>query len=360
MIRKSDDDGREGAAGRETEGGRAAGGLTEPAEAGTVDLPQGLALEEEDPIVPCRIGFEWMGNPEGPVVVVLGGISANRHVGSHASDESPGWWEPFAGPGRPLDTRTYRVVGVDWIGGPGGSSAPHRRPSPEGIPAVTTRDQAAAVAAVLDHLGVTRVRAVVGASYGAMVALAFGERFADRAERIVVISGAHRSHPMATGLRALQRRIVLLGLEQGNARRALVLARALAMTTYRSPDEFLARFDNEPHKDGADYRFPVEDYLDHQGEKFAARFDPDHFLYLCQSLDLHRIEPSAVNVPTTLLAVEEDTLVPLWQMEELHEGIPDSELVVIRSPTGHDAFLVEEEAVGRLLGRVLPLEGGRS
>lgn len=163
---------------------------------------------------------------------------------------------------------------------------------------------------------------------------------------------------MATALRALQRRIVLLGLEQGNAHRALVLARALAMTTYRSPDEFLDRFGNEPERRDGGYRFPVEDYLDHQGEKFAARFDPDHFLYLCQSLDLHRIDPASVDVPTTLLAVEEDTLVPLWQMEELHQGIPESELVVIQSPTGHDAFLVEQEEVSNLVRRVLHTEPG--
>lgn len=349
MVRMPDEEGAPGSPSREERDD----GPPAPAETGSVHLPDGLVLEAEPPIVPCHVGYEWMGNRNGPVVVVLGGISADRHVSSHEADRAPGWWEAFAGPGRPLDTDVYRIVGVDWIGGPGSSSAPARRPSAQGIPAITTRDQAAAVTAVLDHLGASRAHAVVGASYGAMVALAFGERFGSRAERLLVISGAHQSHPMATGLRALQRQIVLLGMDGGDARRALVLARALAMTTYRSPNEFLARFPNEPRKDGEAYRFPVEDYLSHQGEKFASRFDPDHFLYLCQSLDLHRIEPREVSPPTTLLAVEEDNLVPLWQMQELHDGIPDSELVVIQSRTGHDAFLVEEEEVSRLVRRVL-------
>lgn len=333
--------------------------LPGPAEVGVVVLPGGLELEREEPIVPCRIGYEWVGNPDGPTVVVLGGISADRHASAHVEDHAPGWWRLFVGPGRPLDTRRFRILGVDWIGGPGDSSSPARRPGPEGIPAVTTGDQAAAVAAVLDHLEVECAHAFIGASFGAMVALSFGARFPERTRNVLAISGAHRSHPMATALRSLQRRVVLFGMERGDPKEALVIARALAMTTYRSPDEFMARFEMTPRVEGRGLRFPVEDYLEHQGRKFAARYEPDHFLYLCQSLDLHSVEPADIRVPVILLAVAEDTLVPLWQMRELHAGLgAGGEIVEISSPTGHDAFLTELGPVSEVLERVLATDRG--
>lgn len=325
-----------------------------PFRQGVVILPQGLQLEREEPIVPCHIGWQSMGPEDAPVVVALGGISAQRHIAAHAGNHAAGWWEVVTGPGKALDTERYRIVGMDWIGGPGDSSSPRRRPGLHGIPAVTTGDQAAGVAAVLDHLGVRRAHALVGASYGAMVGLAFGARFPRRARHIMAVSGAHESHPMATALRSLQRRIVLNGYrEGGNAREAVVLARALAMTTYRSALEFRERFSNVPRLEDGMYRFPVEDYLEHQGRRFAERFHPDHFLYLCQSLDLHRVDPYVIGAPVTLVSVLEDTLVLPEQMRELAAALPDGRLVEIRSPMGHDAFLTEGEVMGRLLREVL-------
>lgn len=326
-----------------------------PWETGVVTLDEGLELEEAGTIRPCRIAYEWVGEPAAPTVVVLGGISADRHVASHEGDSDPGWWEPFVGPGCGLDTDGNRILAIDWIGGPGGSSAPDRAPGPGGIPPVTTFDQAAAVAAVLDALDVARMRGFVGASYGAMVALAFGAWYPERVERIVSISGAHESHPMATALRALQRRIALFGEETGRPADGLVLARALAMTTYRSQEEFRQRFSGPPRSDDGGLRFPVEDYLEHQGRKFAERFRSDHFLYLCQSLDLHHVEPEEIRVPVTLLSVEEDTLVPPWQMRELRDRLAgEVELVSFSSLYGHDAFLKEEERVTDLLRRLFP------
>lgn len=331
---------------------------------GSFVLEEGLALEREEAVVPCRIGYEAFGAVDGPVVVVMGGISADRHIAPHAADDSPGWWSLFTGPGLPLDTDRYRVVGMDWIGGPGESSGPVELPGPDGIPAVTTGDQAAAVAALLDHLGVERAHSIVGASYGAMVALVFGARFPERTRHLFVIAGAHASHPMATALRSLQRRIVLFGYEKGNANEAVVIARSLAMTTYRPPHELKERFPLDVRIEDGHYRFSVEDYLEYQGRKFAARYDPDHFLYLCQSLDLHAVEPEEITVPTTLLAVEEDQLVPLWQKRELAARLAGPvELIEISALTGHDAFLTEKEKVGPIVRRVLggvgaEVEGG--
>jgi homoserine O-acetyltransferase len=301
---------------------------------------------------PAPLRYELVGPPGAPVVLALGGISATRHVVSNQADPSPGWWEPVVGPGRGIDTARRRVLGVDYLdGGRAGRGRPARR--------VTTHDQAAALAALLDRLGVERLHAAVGASYGGMVALAFAERFPERIDRLVVFSAAHESHPMSTALRALQRRIVALGLETGRTAEAMALARGVAMTTYRTAREFAERFDQTPSGDGADVTFAAERYLIHCGERFAAAYPPERFLALSLSADLHRVEPERVTVPTVLVAAEGDTLVPEEQMRQLAARLGGA-CRLVRLPTryGHDAFLTEPTKVGRILtaalrGRVL-------
>jgi homoserine O-acetyltransferase/O-succinyltransferase len=296
-------------------------------------------------VAPLR--HELVGPPGAPVVVALGGISATRHVTSSPADPSPGWWEPAVGPGRGIDTARRRVLGIDYLGGGRG---PGRRPER----LVTTHDQAAALAALLDRLEVERVHAVVGASYGGMVALALAERFPERLDRLVVFSAAHESHPMSTALRALQRRIVALGLETGRAREAMALARGVAMTTYRTAREFAERFDLTPHVSGTEVSFDVERYLVHCGERFAAACPPERFLALSLSADLHRVEPERVTVPAVLVAAEGDTLVPEEQMRRLAARM-GGPCRLLRLPTryGHDAFLTEPAKVGRILTAAL-------
>jgi homoserine O-acetyltransferase len=230
------------------------------------------------------------------------------------------------------------------------------------LPAVDTRDQARALAAVLDHVGVSRVRAVVGASYGGMVALAFAALFPRRVAHVVAIGAAHRAHPMATALRAVQRDVVRLGLRTGHAAQALSLARALGVATYRSADEFAARFDNRPRLDSGSARFPVQDYLDHCGERFAAGFPPECFLRLSESIDLHDVAPESIRVPATLVSVDRDGVAPPWQVRELAArlGAP-TRIVDVHSIYGHDAFLKEAGVFSGLLRDVLsspPTRGG--
>jgi homoserine O-acetyltransferase len=296
---------------------------------------------------PASLRHELVGPPGAPVVVALGGISATRHVASSRADPSPGWWEPVVGPARGIDTARWRVLGVDYLdGGRTGGGRPARR--------VTTHDQATALAALLDRLGVERVYAAVGASYGGMVALAFAERFPERVDRLVVFSAAHESHPMSTALRALQRRIVALGLDTGRAVEAMSLARGVAMTTYRTAREFAERFDQTPAVCGAEVTFAAERYLVHCGERFAAAYPPARFFALSLSADLHRVEPERVTTPTVLVAAEGDTLVPEEQMRQLAARLAGP-CRLLRLPTrcGHDAFLTEPAKVGRILTAAL-------
>jgi Homoserine acetyltransferase len=288
--------------------------------------------------------YEVIGPHGAPVIVALGGISASRHVCANAVDGRPGWWEAIVGPGRAIDTTRFQVVSFDYLdGGRGADGRPERT--------VSTHDQADALAAVLDEIGTQRVHAIVGASYGGMVALAFAERYAHRVEFVVAISAPDAPHPMSTAVRVVQRRVVELGLEHACASDALSLARALAMTTYRSADEFANRFDAGPARRTANGAvFPVEEYLMHHGERFAAAWRPERFLALSLSGDLHHVEPSAIRTPVLLVAAEGDIVVPRAQLESLAERLGGPvQLVDLPSRTGHDAFLTEPEALGAIL-----------
>ncbi|MEP6733090.1 MAG: homoserine O-succinyltransferase [bacterium] len=291
--------------------------------------------------------YEIVGPEHAPVVLALGGISATRHVVRNERDSSPGWWEGIAGSERPIDTTRFRVLSVDFRDG--GRARDGR---PAGI--VTTHDQAARIIEVLDELEIAQLNAVVGASYGGMVSLALAERWPARVEKLVVISAAHEPHPMSVGLRAVQRRIVELGLETGRGAEAMALARAIAMTTYRTAREFSGRFDVIPDVSERNAEFEVERYLIAAGDKFAARMRPERFLSLSLSVDLHRVVPESIVVPTTVIAAQGDTLTPPAQLRAMSERLP--QLVafhVLQTRFGHDAFLAEQRRLGKLLTALL-------
>lgn len=291
------------------------------------------------------IDYELVGSPEGRPLVVLGGISADRHVTASRVDPSPGWWEEIVGDGRAIDTRSFRVLSFNFLAGPD---------------SVSTADQARVLAALLDQLGVECVDRIVGASYGGMVGLAFAAAFPERVESLLLIGAAHRPHPMATAWRALQRRIVDLGARSDRPQRGLELARGLAMTTYRSAREFDRRF-GAPATDGASESpgaespgGSVESYLEARGRAFADTFLSDAFVRLSESIDLHRVEPAGIRVPADLVAIESDALAPPWLMEELAAGLSAPvRLRRIDSDLGHDAFLADAAAIGPVLTELL-------
>jgi homoserine O-acetyltransferase len=325
------------------------------ADAGVHRPAEPLRLRHGGTLEAWEVGYELVGDAGLPVVVVLGGISAGRHLTAHAADDRPGWWQDVVGPGRAIDTTRVAALGVDWLGGRGASTLP-----PEDV-AIDTHDQARAIAAVLDRLGVARARAVVGSSYGGMVALAFAALFPERLDRAVVVGAAHESAAMSTGIRSIQRRIVRLGVETGRERDALAIARALGMTTYRSAVEFNERFAGPGQVTGGKARFPIESYLEHQGKRFAESFPVRGFLELSQSCDLHRVDPAALRVPTTLVAVEEDTLVPPSQMRTLAAALGElAEFVLVHSVYGHDAFLTDPVVADAVRAALERMESGRA
>lgn len=316
---------------------------------GILEVPGEVRLHHGGVLDGVRVAWRIAGPAQAPVIAALGGISAGRRVYS-TDDPGSGWWHEVVGPGLALPAEHLRILSFDFLGGSGDSTGPR---GGEVFPSVSTYDQADLLLRLLNHLGIKALRGVVGASYGGMVALAFAERYPDRVAQLVVISAADRTHPMATAWRSVQRRIVRLARELGAPREGLVLARALAMSTYRSPEEFAARFAGGPRWTDAGFVFPVEEYLMARGRDYAQRYEPDGFMCLSESIDLHRVDAARIFVPTTAVAVREDQLVPLADMRAMAARLPNARLHEISSVFGHDAFLKEAEQLKPLFARAL-------
>ena len=278
--------------------------------------------------------------PEGaPVIVMLGGISANRHP-CVTADGEPGWWSDLAGSNRAIDPALVRILGVDFAADESGHLAP------------STFDQASVLGAVLDAAGIERVRAIVGASYGGMTALALAERCPERVEKLIVVSAPAEPHPTATATRELQRRIVALGLANDAGPEALGIARGLAMLTYRSPEEFEQRFTGGIESENALARSEPGAYLHARGQAYRTVMSPGRFVSLSASTDRHRVDPVQIHTPALIIGAATDQLVPAAQLKSLARsyGGPRT-LTLLPSLYGHDMFLKE---TGKLAELVTP------
>lgn len=313
-----------------------------------IALPASAQLALFDVLVPSglqrfgpKVRASALGDPANPAVVVLGGISADCFPGIRP-DGSSGWWSGLAGAGKALDLRTHYIVGADFAADESGGAAP------------TTHDQARVLAAVLDAVGIDRPCAIVGASYGAMVALALAEIEPERVDRLVIVSAGCEPHPAATAARELQRRIVALGLGTGQQAEALAIARGLAMLTYRTPAEFEQRFEGGIAADcPLDCSSPGA-YLRARGEDFLSVMSPGRFLSLSASIDRHRVSAEKIRTPALLIGAESDQLVPPGQMRDLADRLGGkTALHLLGSLFGHDMFLKEAGRVGEIVAPFL-------
>jgi len=244
--------------------------------------------------------YELLGEAGLPVVFVAGGISAHRHVVASETFPENGWANALAQAGRALDPTRRRLLAIDYVGADGKLDVP-----------LETADQADAIVQLLDALKIERLHAFVGYSYGALVGLQLAARHPARLRKLIAVSGAHRAHPYASAWRALQRKAVALGQLQCADAQGLSLARQFAMLSYRTPEEFDERFDAAPEIINGRVRCAAEDYLDAAGAQYVARTPVTAYLRLSESIDLHRLDPAQVGVPTVVVAVEGDRLVPL-------------------------------------------------
>lgn len=272
-----------------------------------------------------------------------------------------GWWPRLVGPGRLLDTRQYALVAPDLV--------PPAQVSPaSAVPPLSIRTMAGVATALLDQLGIGRIRLAVGGSVGGMVALEWAAACPNRA-RDVVVFAAPAVHPaQATGWNHVQRQAIRMAAVEGSPARGLALARMLAMLTYRTPDELELRFGSARRPDGLPQ---VASWLEHHGARLVERFDPDRYLALLDAMDGHDVGQDRGGIETALsrvrarlhgVGIRGDQLYPPELVRGWVEaatrgpgagGSPTPRYHEIDSLHGHDAFLLEEAQVGRILADVL-------
>ena len=318
------------------------------------------------------------------VVVVLHALTGDSHITGPAGPDhpTPGWWDGVAGPGAPIDTDRWCAISTNVLGGCRGSTgpgslAPDGKPWGSRFPQITIRDQVEADRAALAALGITRVAAVVGGSMGGARALEWLVGHSDEVGAGLVLAVGARATADQIGTQSSQVAAIKTdpdwqnGDYYGTGREPLTgmeIARRFAHLTYRGEEELDARFRNDAQGDedpGTGGRYGVQSYLEYQGGKLSARFDPGTYVVLSDALSSHdvgrgrggvRAALRGCSVPVVVGGITSDRLYPIRLQEELAELLPGCrELDVVDSEYGHDGFLVETEVVGKLVRRTLEL-----
>lgn len=321
-------------------------------------------------------------------ILVLHALTGDSHVtgASGAGHPTPGWWPGVVGPGLAIDTDRYYVVAPNVLGGCQGTTGPASL-APDGhewggrFPYLTIRDQVRAQLAFAKALGIARFAAVIGGSMGGMHVLEFAIMAPEATERIAVLAAppkttADQIASNSVQLEAIRSDIAFLNgayydLPDGDGpSRGLSLARRAAMLSYRTARELNERFERAAQSSldplGGGGRFAVESYLDFHGNRFTRRFDANSYLVLTEAMNSHDVGRgrgsvaaalSQVRAKSLVLGIDTDRYFVLDGQREIAAALPHSvhgaEPIVLRSEFGHDAFLIEDAAVGEALNGLL-------
>ncbi|SFN75868.1 homoserine O-acetyltransferase MetX [Xenorhabdus japonica] len=350
-----------------------------------INLPNEFTMKRGGVIKGARIAYEVFGQlnaQHNNVILILAGLSPDAHAASHADDPTPGWWENMLGSGKPIDTDRWYVICINPLGSCKGSTGPASvnpntgKPYRLDFPELSIEDMADAAAFTVFALGFEYLSCVVGASMGSMVALALLYRYPYLARNHINISGAVHSLPFSIAIRSLQREAIRLDPnwrkgqydEENYPIDGMLIARKLGMITYRSAQEWDSRFgrnylNSSHHVDEKPFglEFEVESYLECHAHRFLRTFDPNSYLYLSRSMDWFDLGESYGNAAAEALSrlyiekalvigVQTDILFPLWQQQQIAEGLSASganvQFLPLESPIGHDAFLVDIDRFG--------------
>ncbi|WP_216898610.1 homoserine O-acetyltransferase MetX [Nocardia alni] len=318
------------------------------------------------------------------VVLVEHALTGDSHVvgAPDALHSLPGWWDGVVGPGAPLDTDEWCVIATNVLGGCKGTTGPASlaadgRPWGARFPEISIRDQVSAEVALFDLLGIERLASVVGGSMGGMRVLEWMVGHPQRVGAALVLAVGPRATADQIGTQTTQIAAIKAdpdwqGGDYHDTGRApttgLGLARRIAHLTYRTDFELDHRFENhaqgdeDPRRGG---RYAVQSYLDYQAAKLSARFDAASYVLLTEAMNRHDIGRGRGGIAAALAAtpvacvvggVDSDRLYPLRTQQELADLLPGcTRLEVVHSRDGHDGFLTETEAIGKLLAQTMDL-----
>ncbi|BBL35953.1 homoserine O-succinyltransferase [Nitrosomonas stercoris] len=317
-------------------------------------------------------------------VLVCHALSGNHHVAGVYADnpKSTGWWNNMIGPGKPIDTRKFFVIGINNLGGCHGSTGPvstnnktGKRYGPD-FPMVTTVDWVKTYTRLADQIGIECFAAVIGGSLGGMTAMQLALDAPERARHIAIIAASAKLTAQNIAFNDVARQAILTDPDFHGGdyyshgtypRRGLRLARMLGHITYLSDDSMATKFGRELRNGSLafnyDVEFQIESYLHYQGDKFADLFDANTYLLMTKALDyFDPAQDYAGNLTAALAQAQANFLVLSftsdWRFSpersrEIVKALLDNKLNVsyaeIPSTYGHDSFLMQDDYYHQLV-----------
>ena len=365
-------------------------------------LPEGgLKLAYGGVLKEVEVAYEECGAPIGPdnVIYICHALTGDSHVaGILPGEEKPsGWWEDMVGPGRAFDTNRFHIICANVLGGCQGTTGPMSinpdtgKPYGSSFPQYTFDDAVDVFRMLLHQLGVKRLAALVGGSYGGLQVVNWMTRYPDEIDKVCLIATSAHLNTQAIAFSVMSRNSItddpkwqggdyyLEGDGKG-PRAGLAAARQLAHITYLSRELLQEKFQRNlqknfveaPAEDRAERDrlfktyFQIESYLDYQAMKFVRRFDANSYLHITRSMDLYdpcdrfgSLDAAFALVKARVLVVsyENDILFPAWQSKEITASLMRMDKRVsychLESGTGHDSFLTDIEHLSKVVGGFL-------
>ncbi len=358
-----------------------------PVHAQFMRFEEPLPLQSGAALPDYTLAYETYGTlnaARSNAVLVCHALNAGHHVAGIDEQGREGWWDNLVGPGKPLDTDRFFVIGINNPGSCFGSTGPmHINPATgrawgSDFPVVTVEDWVDAQARVIERLGITQLAAVLGGSLGGMQALAWTLRYPERVRHCVAVATAPNLSAQNIAFNEVARRAIVTDpdfhdghfYEHGVVpRRGLRVARMIGHITYLSDDAMEAKFgralrEAERHWSTQAIEFQIESYLRHQGDKFSGYFDANTYLLITRALDyfdparehggdLAKAFAVARANRFLLVSFTTDWRFAPARSREIVKALVDNRIDVsyaeIDAPHGHDAFLLDDERYHRVM-----------
>lgn len=307
-------------------------------------------------------------------ILIHHSLATHSHVASHSKNSSKGWWEALVGPGKAIDTDRFYVICVNNLGSCYGSTGPVSINPQSGksyradFPAVTIEDMVRSQRLLLDRLGIQNCYAIIGGSMGGMLTLCWAHLYPKDAKFLIAISMAHKPYPLQLAHRNTQREALMLdpawqgGYYLQNPVQGLKLARMISHLFYRGLEEVDSRFNGNDLIDLDNTKSDVVNYYHYNADKFANQYDAYTYLLFLNAMDRFNLEEygeslfKGITAKIRIIGTDSDVLYPARQQQAVYELMRQKNLnveyILHHSSLGHDAFLVDAEAMGKYISSI--------
>ena len=346
-----------------------------------IKLSCGMALDNYELIYET---YGKLNKNKDNAVLVCHALSGNQHVaGRHKkTDKHPGWWDSLVGPGKPLNTNKFFVIGVNNLGGNEGSTGPKsinpktKKVWGSSFPIITVEDWVKTQKTLINYLGIQRLSSVIGGSLGGMQALEWNLQFPNEVKNTIIIAAAPNLTAQNIAFNEVARQSIITDpdfqkgdfyTKKNKPKRGLRVARMLGHITYLSNDAMKSKFGRK--KQNKDYQynfnteFEIESYLNYQGDKFAKEFDANTYIRMTKALDYY--DPTKQNkkklsvvfkkIKSKFLVISftSDWRFSPSRSKEIVKSLLDNNINVsyaeISAESGHDAFLMSDDHYHEIL-----------